>query len=1173
MERAYLDSAIDYTDKRPPVEVTVEILDVTEISVTKLSFDASFKVTLDWEEPDFIEGIHYSQDMRSGGFVLSKWLLEDPNSFNPRITIANGVNLKGEETSDQDERSSIDPKVRRLVTRSSGNESVWLTKEYSFEGTLLCQHVDAHMFPFDMQRLPIKIKSLPQAGLTTLGTERQVRLVNPRLRPAEEAWLRHQAATRSGRVKAAAGVRRPRGGTSFCVDDNWEKIDNKQAHVWSMHWEELSTDDPAAAAGEGAEEAGQKVQVGEMQVCAFGGSNPQYDEYIFEIVVVRVWMAYWFDFYIQILLLVVSLCSVWVPFNDDTIANRLSISLTVVLSIVFFATVKPAAIGELTYVTWHDRFEHITVFIATLIALENVWVYLECWGMDRDGIPDFVLGTGMILGESLCEEGFMRTSSLDGLFWIVVVVSILLIFLWIMVSAQVYQLRYLARVMDDLNRFDATEDGPTASLAVGSTPPREQMEFLKTPHTPRKTFFSQRRPKGHGKANRLSVNTEGGRKVARFENRSSDADLVLCIASHGLPLLRIWPSFWVRLVRGKLSCSCCEPLVAILKGWAGACCACCRRRCSSCCRGGAREDPGEGSPRGRTSYRQGPVVGPRRSFTDGERPSSPEASPNATSDAWIRRFVGIRPVLARDEPAYIVDVGTGELGFYQYRWRPPNGAPEGTKPMLFVETSGKLRLDQDSTFQEEFVQADYGVERFVEELLERFNLAGPTGNMRTTMRASSRGAAIRLDGTQPLQRRRKVKVLLGPTGQNRNNLIQSAEASAALEAWVRAVEDLLDKTVASDVLLFVPSEQDEATYELWATEWLVQNGDLDVQNVHEGAHGVPFAGLELSQALMRAGRPRASGGSPSVFALLDFVREFQDLTDTGLDNDFLEVMFTKAAAESSLDETADASAISGLFRRCPQLMRGLVKSRLFNGTISAGGGSCQITVKPEFSQRRERGLRRQKSEDFSRTRAKAASNSNSVFRNSEFHCVKLGNKTPLTGLAPMWPKHEPMTEQRIEDWRALIREEMDFMDLPPRLQRNLRGLYVGISAVYYAASLANCAETIMPKTIFLGKIADKLRDLLEDPPAPKAGPSGGQPSYDHRAFANLALVYEVVDYVLADTAWIVCKRNWKAQPADVEAVLNGVESEGLEQEEEAEVEASPTYVATWSLGFFLNQAS
>lgn len=161
-----------------------------------------------------------------------------------------------------------------------------------------------------------------------------------------------------------------------------------------------------------------------------------------------------------------------------------------------------------------------------------------------------------------------------------------------------------------------------------------------------------------------------------------------------------------------------------------------------------------------------------------------------------------------------------------------------------------------------------------------------------------------------------------------------------------------------------------------------------------------------------------------------------------------------------------------------------------------------------------------------------------------------------------------MSDELIDVWRAHIKKVMDAMDLPHKLQGNLRGVYIGISAIFYAAKSAGCAETLLPKAAFLERLNARLKDLLAHPPKPVD--KNGELVYDHREFANIVLVRDLISRVLADTAWIVCKRNWKAQPASLEtnaiASSSGAAFDGQQ-------EPLPTYVATWSLGFYLSQAA
>lgn len=160
----------------------------------------------------------------------------------------------------------------------------------------------------------------------------------------------------------------------------------------------------------------------------------------------------------------------------------------------------------------------------------------------------------------------------------------------------------------------------------------------------------------------------------------------------------------------------------------------------------------------------------------------------------------------------------------------------------------------------------------------------------------------------------------------------------------------------------------------------------------------------------------------------------------------------------------------------------------------------------------------------------------------------------------MWTSEQPLTQGMINRWRNRIDEAWTQMDendeLPPRVESGLRGVLVGISAIYHASKLAGCAEMILPKALFLERILDKLDDLVANPPQPKNG------AHDHRDASNLTLAHELVSRALAPTAWIVCKRNWRAQPAFLE---------GSDGTVVLDKEDLPEYVATWALGFYLNQ--
>jgi len=326
-------------------------------------------------------------------------------------------------------------------------------------------------------------------------------------------------------------------------------------------------------------------------------------------------------------------------------------------------------------------------------------------------------------------------------------------------------------------------------------------------------------------------------------------------------------------------------------------------------------------------------------------------------------------------------------------------------------------------------------------------------------------------------------------------------------------------------------------------EWLVQIGDLDVMRVEAGANSTSFAGFELNQAFAAARASSATADSDTM-QMEDFLREFSDLIGEDLPRDYLFSKFMLAAKKSLGGDpcAADFGALYETFRESSKLMRALVKKRLFSGTLSAGGGSSQVAIKDVQSLGQPQGS----------------------LRSIEVMSLPLGNKAPLLaeeGFAPLWPADKPLSQDMISAWQEVIAKKWKELDdasaIPSRVEIGMRGLLVGISAVYHASKFAGCSEMILSKASFLSKLQAKLDQLLENPPAGKPG-KDGQMVYDHKNASNLVLAHEVAAKAMAPTAWIVCKRNWKAQPTFLEAL--GDKAPEL-----------PEYAATWVLGLYLIQ--
>jgi len=148
--------------------------------------------------------------------------------------------------------------------------------------------------------------------------------------------------------------------------------------------------------------------------------------------------------------------------------------------------------------------------------------------------------------------------------------------------------------------------------------------------------------------------------------------------------------------------------------------------------------------------------------------------------------------------------------------------------------------------------------------------------------------------------------------------------------------------------------------------------------------------------------------------------------------------------------------------------------------------------------------------------------------------VKDGKTSWPEETRPAWPEDGPVDRGSLDLWRQLIASCAEERGLPTQQ----RGLFVGISALFYAAKLAGCAGEVMPRDAFLLRLAKRRGELMED------GKGSG------RDLANLTLVMTIVEYVLHRTAIIVCKRMWRV----------------------GEPGAQSDFVATWTLGMYLKHS-
>jgi len=1052
-----IDLDLDYQDSWPEVEVTIIMREILHFSLQTLTFDADFDVHLDWLDPKLKRDEHYYYNTERAQFEFTPICLaaaaHDRFMFNPVVHV---LNTKESQSELCDNCSSL-PQIIDEVDRN-GKEVPWVSKSFHFCGTLECRQASALQFPFDVQGVRLRLQIPNMSGVTSLGQQRRVLVVEPVLR---------QQLLQCDVLRQVE-----RGGKANCeyvtavdyVTAGGEHIPIPMPHRWKKGEDGAST-----------------LDAGEMQALAIGGvSLPAKHEYHFYVILRRRWYPrYVFDILIMNLEVFVACMSIWVPFNPDMLANRLSISLAILLTIVAGVSSRPAAIDTVPYSSAYDVYAQVMVLFVIIVAIGNLLVFQNCWGSFREsGVDDLWDEEYKMVISNAKQNGFfpnsdwlcapetyytMGASRLDGIiFWVSTLGQIICI-LGTITRAQMCRYATILKIKHELDSPDASpgEYGHSKLIMV-----RDEFEFI-------------------------------GRH-----------DEVGC-AAYGA-ILPFAKAFW-RL-------------------WA---CAIWTRKHLCCCL--AHKFAVEFHP------------------IDAHEKLVAATAEMEKKKANLPQISNFAVKISRNDVFRIMDVGSGEMGFYSY-W-----VDQATTTVKCDGTASKFKYKKGATFMSMFLEDGTGLATMHSEIVERFKLQAASA-----LRESAAGDGIptaacvaataslpgsvhlhgeQLEGEAPSpkprpglvrrasfedggphsrQAHRKMKIMICFTGANRQMLRDDREGRDKLDDFLSRLNKTLD-VYGLECIPYSPEDVDEAMYELWATEWVVQHGDLIVEGVT----------LDKAHRTLQDGRGDAS---------TDWGEVQNTYSDLKAEYD-LECAYREAGAPSAnsrIMPSVTCDAFYKSFNSNEPLLRALLRARLFMGTMSAGSGSCQLTL-------------RSKKEGES----------------SQVYSLPVGNRTPLvtmkitsgheatlfnknrpatlkaaqallcknglysgvgTETQPAWPEDGPANQRSLELWSDLVTASVDELDLPT----NCRGIFVGISAIFYAAKLAKCDGRLLMRDEFLASLKGKRDALMAD---------GGQ---DGRGLSNLTLVIALVEACLHRSAQIVCKRSWTCDDQE--------------------------FIATWTLGMYLKHS-
>lgn len=368
----------------PEVEVSVKVYQICNVNTAQLTFEVDFLCRLDWRDPNVV-GL--------GPEELAK--LDWSQYYNPHLEVDNCKDncgwLDGMDSIPRRRSASSEPRVEDRCTDLGPS----LRKTMRFRGTLAMGPVDLRCFPFDRQALPIRLKSRRCRGLALAtpmaGAQEQsgrVSLVESRAMLKDERyWQNHPYL---------------RGGGNYAV----------------------------ATAGDALLEFG---------ICGLAGQHPcktQADVYEVNIFIKRPFFAsYFWDLVILNLLVMLAATAFWDTAAPE-LSSRMSISLTVILTLAAYTSSRPAPIEKAPYTTFHDWCEQMSMFLVTGISVQNVIAVVSCGGQHEEAPP--YMAEEFKQNEESCRLGWCKSRSIDCSSLIVLLVT------WFLLM--IYSISWLVRL-------------------------------------------------------------------------------------------------------------------------------------------------------------------------------------------------------------------------------------------------------------------------------------------------------------------------------------------------------------------------------------------------------------------------------------------------------------------------------------------------------------------------------------------------------------------------------------------------------------------------------------------------------------------------------------------------------------------------------------------------------
>lgn len=313
-----------YRQGVPSVEVSFQLLNLSDLDARNRCFSSEFVLVLDWIDPNLHRDTHYTEDYQAQRLKLFPAIA--PHIFNPGVCIDNATEdfelLPDSESSPQ------------IVSEVRGG--LRMRRRLHYRGRLSCVQESYRTYPFDEHAFSVCIKS--------------------------QCWGAHKAA-KFCHPTGAAATSRPRyslGGHDVRED----VVHLGDLHLFAFGVRQLRSVSSSFGASR-----------------SFTGLAGDGQGTTYEVILCtrRDVTRYLFTFFILCVMVLAGALSFFCTMSVDVLTGRLSINVTVLLSMVAFTTQRPAAIECLPYNTVYDSYVQFCTCMTALTSFANLATFLRCF--------------------------------------------------------------------------------------------------------------------------------------------------------------------------------------------------------------------------------------------------------------------------------------------------------------------------------------------------------------------------------------------------------------------------------------------------------------------------------------------------------------------------------------------------------------------------------------------------------------------------------------------------------------------------------------------------------------------------------------------------------------------------------------------------------------------------